>query len=100
MHTYWVRSPRVCNITHDIDLSGISIMIFGSAYGVVHYVFACDGFAYYLYSTIQVLAIICILVSINVKLMHALDSIKAFLFIAQGAVGTIAVLHWKIVQGD
>ena len=97
MHLFWVRSVHVCNLTHNIDLSGISLMIFGSAYGLIYYIFKCNAISYYLYFGIQVFSAIGILLCINCKMFNKekYQSLKVILFIVQAFVAFFAVIHWR-----
>lgn len=100
MHLFWVRSLKTCNITHNIDLSGISLMIFGSAYGFVYYIFKCETTSYYVYFGIQLFSLLGILVCINCKLFNKekYQGLKVVLFVVQGGVALLAVLHWKYMK--
>src|SRR3990167_1515512 len=100
MHLLWVRSLKTCNITHNIDLSGISLMIFGSAYGFVYYIFKCETTTYYIYFCIQLFSLLGILVCINCKLFNKekYQGLKVVLFVVQGGVALLAVLHWKYMK--
>ena len=100
MHLLWVRSPRVCNITHNIDLSGISLVIFGSAYGLIYYIFKCEPVSYYIYFGTQVFSMLGILFCINCKLFNQdkWQNLKVILFVLQGAVALLSVLHWRMMK--
>ena len=97
MHLFWVRSVHVCNLTHNIDLSGISLMIFGSAYGLIYYIFKCNPASYYTYFGIQVFSAIGILLCINCKMFNKekYQGLKVVLFIVQAFVAFFAVVHWR-----
>lgn len=97
MHLLWVRSVHVCNLTHNMDLSGISLMIFGSAYGMIYYIFKCDNTAYYCYLTVLVTSAVGIMVCINCKMFHKekYQNLKVILFIVQACTGFFAVFHWR-----
>src|SRR3990167_6918140 len=88
------------NIMHYIDLSGISLMIFGSAYGFVYYIFKCETTTYYIYFCIQLFSLLGILVCINCKLFNKekYQGLKVVLFVVQGGVALLAVLHWKYMK--
>lgn len=100
MHLFWVKSLRACHLTHNIDLSGISLMIFGSAYGLVYYIFKCDQVAYYIYVALLVLSLIGILICINCKILNKAkwQNLKVMLFLLQGCVAATSVLHWKLMK--
>ena len=97
MHLFWVRSVHVCNLTHNIDLSGISLMIFGSAYGLIYYIFKCNAASYYIYLGIQVFSAMGILLCINCKMFtkEKYQGVKVVLFIVQAFVALFAVIHWR-----
>lgn len=97
MHLFWVRSVHVCNLTHNIDLSGISLMIFGSAYGLIYYIFKCNTVSYYVYFGIQTFSAVGILLCINCKMFNKekYQGLKVILFIVQAFVAFFAVIHWR-----
>ena len=98
MHLLWVRCLKTCHTTHNLDLSGIAIMIFGSAFGFIHYVFQCDTHSYNTYFYLQVGSMLCVLVCINCKLFNntKYEFLKTFLFIFQALISAVAVIHWRI----
>jgi adiponectin receptor len=100
MHLLWVRCLKTCNVTHNIDLSGISLMIFGSAYGFLYYIFKCESTSYYVYFGLQLFSLLGILVCINCKMFNKekYQGLKVILFILQGGVALLAVLHWKLMK--
>ncbi len=100
MHLLWVRSPKMCNVTHNIDLSGISFMIFGSAYGLIYYIFKCEPMSYYVYFGTQAFSLLGILFCINCKIFHQdkFHNVKVILFIVQAGVALFAVLHWRMME--
>ena len=97
MHLFWVRSVHVCNLTHNIDLSGISLMIFGSAYGLIYYIFKCNTVSYYIYLGFQVFSVIGILLCINCKMFNKekYQNLKVLLFCIQAFVAFLAIVHWR-----
>ena len=100
MHLLWVRSLRVCNLTHNIDLSGISLMIFGSAFGMLHYVFKCENLYYWFYVTLQFLACAGILICINFKFFNTekYQNLKVVLFVLQALISAVALIHWYSME--
>lgn len=97
MHLLWVKSLKVCHLTHNIDLSGISLMIFGSAYGFIYYIFKCDAMSYYAYFGTQVFSLMGILICINCKIFNKekYQYLKVLLFLLQGSMVIISVIHWR-----
>lgn len=100
MHLLWVRSLHTCNLTHNIDLTGISLLIFGSAFGFLYYVFKCDRTWLYVYTGILASAMLGIVITINCKLFHGekYQNLKVILFVIQASVGLIAVGHWRFMM--
>lgn len=98
MHLFWVKSLKACHLTHNIDLSGISLMIFGSAYGFTYYIFQCDAASYYVYFSTQVFALMGILICINCKIFNKekYQWVKVVLFLLQASLILICVIHWRI----
>jgi len=98
MHTFWVKSARISSITHDIDLSGISINIFGASASLVHYVFECNPIAYWTYILTQTVTLFCILLGLNVKSFRSsrFDLIKVLLYIVQVLISLLATIHWAL----
>ena len=97
MHLFWVRSVHVCNLTHNIDLSGISLMIFGSFMGVIHYAFKCNALAYWCYGAAGTFSMLAILCAINIESLSLsrFYYLKTVLFMAQAGVGALSVIHWR-----
>jgi predicted membrane channel-forming protein YqfA (hemolysin III family) len=98
MHLFWIRSLRTCHLTHNLDLSGISMMIFGSAYGFIYYIFKCDHISYYIYFGIQVFTLLGILVCINCKIFNKekYQNLKVVLFLIQAGVAASAIIQWRL----
>ena len=97
MHLFWVRSVHVCNLTHNIDLSGISLMIFGAGMAIVHYTFKCHPVAYWMYTIASTATMLAILAFINLK-WCASGSFKHFstlLYVTQTCLASFAVVHWR-----
>ena len=99
MHLFWVRSVHVCNLTHNIDLSGISLMIFGSCMAIIHYTFNCNPFIYRCYVVGHTLTMLGILAYINIKSFKAMfgnfHHLGTALFVTQAAFASLAVIHWR-----
>lgn len=97
MHLFWVKSVSVCNLTHNVDLSGISLMIFGSAYGLIYYIFKCNNVSYYFYLGILVTSAIGILLCINCKMFNKakFQNLKVVLFVTQACVALCSIVHWR-----
>jgi Haemolysin-III related len=100
MHTFWVRSLKACNVTHNIDLSGISVMIFGSSYSLLYYGFQCNPTALNFYLITQFVTLLAILFVINGNLIatHSMGKIKVLLFASQIVIGLLATIHWRILE--
>jgi predicted membrane channel-forming protein YqfA (hemolysin III family) len=100
MHLLWVRSLKVCNLTHNIDLSGISFMIFGSSYGFIYYIFKCDYWSYYVYFSIQLFSLLGVLLCINCKIFNKekYQTLKVILFMLQASSMMISALHWRLMK--
>lgn len=100
MHLLWVRSLKVCNLTHNIDLSGISIMIFGSAYGFIYYIFKCDYWSYYAYFIVQLFSLLGVLLCINCKMFNKekYQTLKVILFMLQASSTMLSALHWRLMK--
>lgn len=100
MHTVWVRSLKTCNLTHNIDLSGIGILIFGASAGLIYYIFKCDAQLYYIYFGSQVAALVAILLSINGRMFNKdkYQWVKVLLYLFQSCVAGVALLHWRIMK--
>ena len=97
MHLLWVKSVHVCNLTHNVDLSGICLMIFGSAYGLIYYIFKCNLASYYAYLAVLVLSAVGILICINCKMFNKpkYQNLKVILFVTQACVALCAIIHWS-----
>lgn len=100
MHAFWVKSLTACNVTHNIDLSGISVMIFGSSYSILYYGFQCNPTALNFYLGTQVVTLIAILIVINGNLIatHSMGKLKVLLFASQIGISMLATIHWRILE--
>jgi predicted membrane channel-forming protein YqfA (hemolysin III family) len=100
MHTFWVRSLNTCNVTHNIDLSGISVMIFGSSYSLLYYGFQCNPTALNFYLVTQFATLLAILFVINGNLIatHSMGKLKVLLFASQIVISMLATIHWRILE--
>lgn len=100
MHTFWVRSLTTCNVTHNIDLSGISVMIFGSSYSLLYYGFQCNPTALNVYLTTQAITLLAILFVINGNMIstHSMGKIKVLLFASQIGISLLATIHWRLLE--
>jgi adiponectin receptor len=100
MHLLWVRSLKVCNLTHNIDLSGISLMIFGSAFGILYYVFKCERLAYWFYLAVQAAACLGIITCINLRFFNQdkYQHLKVVMFALQALVSAVALFHWHTME--
>jgi predicted membrane channel-forming protein YqfA (hemolysin III family) len=97
MHLFWVRSVHVCNLTHNIDLSGISLMIFGGGMSIVHYTFKCDAVAYWFYTAVSSATMLGILAFINLKVFNLgrFRHLGTLLYIVQAMLAAFTIVHWR-----
>lgn len=100
MHLFWIKDLYVCYVIHNIDMSGISLAIFGSTFSIVYYIFKCDSVSYYIYFGLQVISLVSILVCINFKVFNSsrFENLKVYLFLLQGVVATISLVHWILMK--
>lgn len=96
MHLLWVKSTEVCRLTHNVDLSGISVMVYGSTVALVHYAFKCYPSIYYSYIAISTISLLALLMSINVaRVRRFFINFQVTLYVTQACLAYVGLLHWR-----
>lgn len=94
-HLFCAHSPDVCSLVMRLDYAGISILIAGSYFPVIFYIFYCNSIAILVYLTCITLAcvfVFCIMILPSIQ-KPEYRTLRGMSFVSLGLLGIVPLSH-------